>query len=752
MKNGNSNNKGRDMMFVRLLNFGDEANKIVNKAIRISGDAKSQDVNAVHLFLAILDSTSFGQTLLSNLCTTYNMIYSSFQTLAEEGVYGRFDSSNVQFKPDFFSQEIFTLGAICSQKAYMTGKEVSPELLIDELFKLDSPVLEQFFEYVNITLDDIKAVRSGELYIPDDIADFVDNIHESAAVVDSTIINVDKYTDEMIEILSRKMKANPCLIGEAGVGKTTIVNRLAQRINDGDVPENLKNTKIVYINGSTLSSGTRYRGDFEARMKSIMEWACENNVILFLDEIHTFINSGETGHNDGATAGNMIKKYLSDGSIKIIGATTLKEYHKAIEADKAFNRRLQKIVIKEPSVNEAIAMIKLSICDYVKFHNIEISDEIIEMAVKLSDRYIKDNFLPDKAYTILDQACAKAKLSGNKSITEKVLLSTVSKLTGIDVNKLGKRETKQLLNLEDTLGKRLIGQEKAISTVCKAIRRAKAGVREPNKPLASFLFVGPTGVGKTELCKVLSEEVAFGENPLIKIDMSEFGEKSSVSRLLGTTAGYVGYGEGGQLTEKVKHNPYSIILFDEIEKAHPDVFNTFLQLLDEGKLTDGEGTTVDFTNCIIVMTSNAGYGADSLMKKSLGFGNDTSAVSDREIEQKALKALEDTFRPEFLNRIDNLVIFDKITKEQCKKITKLMLNKLHARLLEQNINIKFDDSLVTRIAEQGYSDKYGARHLRREIQDTVEDFVSDAILSGELNKGDCKTLVFKDNSIAIKGE
>lgn len=733
-----------NLVFIELLNFNREANKVVNKAILISSDTECGDVNTVHLFLAMLESTRYGRKVLDYLGATYDMIYTSFQTLAESGEYGRLNSDNIEFSPEYFSNDMIALIGISTQLAFLYHKTVTPQALWNNLLRLNSAVLAKFFEHIGFDPDEMsqKEQEDGDLYIPDELREYVEDVNSSKIVKESVINNVDKYTDEMIEILARKKKANPCLIGEAGVGKTTIVNRLAQLINEGKVPDSMKNTKIVYINGSTLTSGTRYRGDFEERMKNIMDWASEQNVILFLDEVHTFINSGDTGRNSGETAGNMIKKHLADGSIRIIGATTLKEYHQFIESDKAFNRRLQTVEVKEPTVDEAIDMLKNTVKEYETYHGVKIDADAVEVAVKMSDRYIKDNFLPDKAYTVIDQACAKAKLAGKKSITESMILDVISNTAGVDVNKLGKKEAKHLMNLESTIRKSLVGQENAVKTVCKAIRRAKAGVREPGKPIASFLFVGPTGVGKTELCKVLSKEIAFGETPLIRIDMSEYNEKSSISKMIGSAPGYVGYGEGGQLTEKVKHNPFSIVLFDEIEKAHPEVFNTFLQLLDDGRLTDGEGTTVDFTNCIIVMTSNAGYGADGLAKKALGFGAEAVEIDAREAERRALKALEETFKPEFLNRIDNVVIFDKLTKEQCGEIVKLGLNKVAKRLEDRDIKLKFDKSVVDSIVENGYDDKYGARNINREIQDTVEDALADAILLGNLKDGDTKVVKF----------
>ena len=746
------NNKNMNMHFVRMMNFSEKSNKAVNKAIRYSINENCAEVNSVHLFLALVERTDLGEQILDYMGTTFDMFYSSYQYLASDDEYGITDHTDetAENMLEMFSRDLFITISTITAKCMQKMKEVEPDDLLDELLNVKGEELDHFLHHIGITYEEIERLKYSTFSIPNDLVDFIEDLNDTVANKKDTITNVDNYINEMVEVLSRKLKANPCLIGEAGVGKTTIVKGLAQRIVSGNVPEQFKNMHIIYINSALLTSGTRYRGDFEERMKCLLDWASKSNVILFLDEIHTFINLGKNGDNSADTAGNMIKKHLSDGDIRIIGATTTKEYHKFIEVDSAFDRRLQTVTVKEPNVEEAIAMISNTITDYEKFHKLKIDAEAIESAVKLSNRYMKDKFLPDKAYTILDQASAKVKLANKKEVTVDDITSVISKITSIDLNKLNTEESKQLLSLEKTIGKNLIGQENAVKTVCKAIRRAKTGISEPNKPLASFLFVGPTGVGKTELCKVLSKEVAIGDTPLIKVDMSEYSEKASISKMIGSAPGYVGYGEGGQLTEKIKHNPYSIILFDEIEKAHPEVFNVFLQLLDEGKLTDGEGNAVDFTNCIVVLTSNAGYGADGMNKKALGFGASDTEVSPRETERKALRALEDTFKPEFLNRIDNVVIFEKLDKKQCAEIVKLMLNKLSDRLTEQGIELKFDKTVVNRVVELGYSDKYGARNLRREIQDTVEDFVSDAILSGALSNDKPKKLFYRQNKLELK--
>lgn len=737
----------KNMQYIKLMNFDNEANAIVNRAIHFSHSENCGEINTVHLFLALIEKTKFGHDILESFGTTFDMIYESYQIMVETGAYGESSGNIDPYNLDTMTQDLFMLLATVTTKMAMRGKNVTAKILFENLMELGSDVLDEFLDYIGITVDDINGVNSSTFTIPEQLMGFVVDMNSETEKNKEIISNVDNYVDTMIEVLSRKLEANPCLVGEAGVGKTTIARAFVQRILNGSVPKHFKDTHVAYINSALLTSGTRYRGDFEERMKCLIDWASKTNVILFLDELHTFINLGSNSESS-ETAGNMIKKALSDGDIRIIGATTTKEYHKFIEKDSAFNRRLQVVDIKEPSVESAIEMVARTIGNYESFHNVSIPVECINLAVMLSDRYIKDKALPAKAYKILDQAGTVVKLAGRNVVTEDDVLNTVSKITGMNVNRLNKSEAKQLLALESTIAKEFIGQENAVKTVCKAIRRSKAGVREENKPLASFLFVGPTGVGKTELCRVLSKEVAIGDASFIKVDMSEFSEKHSTSKLIGTAPGYIGYGEGGQLTEKVKHNPYSLILFDEIEKANPEVFNIFLQLLDEGKMTDGEGNTVDFTNCIIVMTSNAGYGAEKLGKGKLGF-DVTDDKSDNP-EKIAMEALKETFKPEFINRLDNIVIFDKLDEDQCKKIVTLMLSKLSERIYKNNgVTVTFRKPLVNHIASVGFSSEYGARNLKREIQNTIEDLLADSILTEELVKGDKAFVTWKGDKVVI---
>lgn len=719
-------------LYIRFMGLTEDANELINEAVDISGTNCCRNVNCVCLFLAVLKTTGRGKKFLEHYETTYDEVYDKFKELVRRKVYGYFDSSNVPVQAEHFSKEALSL--IMTAGVGAVFKHItSADELISSLLENCSQDLADFLEYIDMDIDELKEIKEKAFMIPEELRDFVKDLTDSDIIHEHNFVDKHGYTDEMIEILSRKQKANPCLVGEAGVGKTSAVYALVKRVieDNNSVPEYLKNTHICYVNGTMLIAGTCFRGDFEERIRTLLSWAEETDCIIFLDEIHTFLNS-----DNNSTAGNMIKKYLSDGSIKIIGATTTKEYHKYIEGDTAFDRRIQKVEFKEPSKEETLDILYGSISNYEWYHKVDVSDDILELSVNLADKYMKNKYFPDKAVTIIDQACAKAKVSGKKVVSEDDIYKVVSKLATVNVDRLAGDAKKALIELEGTLGKRVIGQAEAVKVVSQAIRRSKAEVNDRKKPLASFIFVGPTGVGKTELCRVLSEEVAIGDAPLIKIDMSEYAERYDVSKMIGSAPGFVGYGEGGQLTEKVKHNPYSIVLFDEIEKAHPDVFNIFLQILDEGKLTDGEGVTVDFTNCIIVMTSNAGYGVDGMRRKKLGFNSDNKPLTAKEKEKIAKEALESTFRPELLNRLDNIIIFESLDKDTCKSITRLGLDKLAARVKESNdICLTYTDKAVEYITENGYSDKYGARNINREIQDSVENQLADMILMDKLTSG-----------------
>ena len=798
--------------YIKILSFSDEANSAVNDAISISKDCKSKVVTTAQMFIAMLEGAKNKDKILKqlgtsmeNLRTAHNEIMDNntplveyfdddavlsedeveftsdadvFMDITNENTWDKnasnsadsnseddSDSESVTdaeaFNVNSFSKGIVDLFNMVQYFAYEEDREINCDFIVDIMMRHagNDAELHELFSVAGISMDRISHVENMDIafFVPQSLADYVIDMNTDSHILNAKIRCNEEYTNEMIEILSRKVKANPVLIGEPGVGKTTAVYGLVQKIVAGDVPEQFKDKHIVYINSATITAGMVYNGAFQGFMKTLIKWAQDVDAILFFDEIHALISAGKTSGDSADTGGNIIKSALADGSLKIIGATTIKEYHKYIENDTGFTRRIQEIEVKEPSVKDAIDIIGDTICSYEAYHNVKVNRGVIELAVKLSNRYMKDKFLPDKAYTVLDQACARTKLANRVAVKEETVNEVVSKITGIDITKLSSSESKSLLKLEATIEKQVIGQSDAVHRVCKAIRRAKAGTRESDKPIASFLFVGPTGVGKTELCKVLSEEVTPGRENCIKIDMSEFNEKHSVARFIGSVPGYVGYGEGGQLTEKVKHNPYSVLLFDEIEKAHPEVFNIFLQLLDEGRLTDGSGQTVDFTNCIIIMTSNAGYGAENLNKRSVGFGISVNGVEiESEAEEKdkqVRKALEETFKPEFLNRLDDIVVFDKLGKDHCKMIVKLLLKKLSDRVKEnRKVSLKFSNSVIDMLTEKGYSDKYGARNLKRKIQDIVEDGISVYLLDGTMKDGCEYTVSYntKSGEISIK--
>ncbi len=596
------------------------------------------------------------------------------------------------------------------------------------------------------------------------------------------VIGRDKEIERMIQILNRRSKNNPCLIGEPGVGKTAIAQGLALRIASGSVPAKLLNKEVYLLDMTAVIAGTQFRGQFEARMKAIID-ECKNdgNIILVIDEIHNIIGAGDAEHS--MNAANILKPSLANGELQMIGTTTLKEYRKYIEKDTALERRFQPIIVEEPSVEDAISILQGIKQYYEDYHHVRISNDIIRQIVNMSEKYIHDRFLPDKAIDILDEACSKINLNDKdlydlevlnnqlkevqakkeeaaqadstedyqkaaelktqecslleqidnlkkrmqpKDLTTQDIANVIESWTKIPVNKITEEETKKLLNLEDNLHKRIIGQNEAVEAVSRAIRRNRVGLKSTKRP-PSFIFVGPTGVGKTELAKALAYEMFGSEKSIIRFDMSEYMESNSTAKLIGAPPGYVGYDDAGQLTERVKRNPYSIILLDEIEKAHNDVFNILLQVLDDGRLTDAQGNTVSFENTIIIMTSNAG---SNLNTNSIGFGGTSEASKNR-----MLGALKDLFRPEFLNRVDEIVAFDSLTSEQLLQIVDLMVSDTQKVLNDRNIGLILTDEAKKYVLTKGTDLKYGARPLRRAIQRYVEDELSDMILKSELTNG-----------------
>lgn len=614
----------------------------------------------------------------------------------------------------------------------------------------------------------------------------------------------------IIQILSRRTKNNPVLIGEPGVGKTAVAEGLAQRVVAGDVPETLTNKRIVSLDLAKMVSGTKYRGDFEERIKNMLDEVIqEKNTILFIDEMHTLIGAGSAeGSMDAA---NIIKPALSRGELQVIGATTLNEYRKHIEKDAALERRFQPVIVDEPSAADAVAILKGLRSRYEEHHKLKITDEAIEAAVKLSIRYINDRYLPDKAIDLIDEAASRVRttgrtapaalkdlenrltalnnekaeavkyqdyeraamirdmqaqvreelqklreewqVSGAGGVIEQDIAAVVASWTGIPVTMLTEDESARLLRMEEILHQRVIGQQEAVTSVSKAIRRGRVGLKDPKRPIGSFLFLGPTGVGKTELCKALAASLFGDEQAMLRVDMSEFMERHTVSKLIGSPPGYVGYEEGGQLTEKVRRKPYSVILFDEIEKAHPDVFNILLQVMEDGILTDSQGRRVDFRNTVVVMTSNVGAKNITDKKKRLGFdGNAASSgetVSVEQIREAVMGDLRATFKPEFLNRIDDTIVFHQLSRTDIREIARNMLVHVEERMSELGIVLETQESALDILAEKGFDPLYGARPLRRYIQSAIEDAVAEKILDGSIQEGDIVTAGGLDGKIAI---
>ena len=626
------------------------------------------------------------------------------------------------------------------------------------------------------------------------------------------VFNRENEIDSVMEILGRRTKNNPCILGEPGVGKTAIVEGLAGRIANNAVPASLKNIRVLSLDVSGMVAGTKYRGQFEERIKRCLRETIDaGNIILFIDELHMIIGAG--GAEGAMDAANILKPALSRGEIQIIGATTREEYRKRVEKDSALDRRFQQVIVEEPSIVQAVSILKGLRSHYESYHHIEISDEALEAAVKLSDRYINDRFLPDKAIDLIDEAASRLNMSSmreyeealrdkkealenvqeekenavaagdmdyavelhkeeeklslelrqaqakwekkqkkqRKIMEESHVAEVVSRQTKIPVSRLEKDETRRLQKLEKNLHERVVGQDEAVEAVSRAVRRGRVGLKDPNRPIGSFLFLGPTGVGKTELSKTLAEAVFGSEKNMIRVDMSEYMEKQSVSKMIGSPPGYVGFEEGGQLSEKVRRNPYSVLLFDEIEKAHPDVFNMLLQILEDGRLTDSQGRQVDFKNTIIIMTSNAG--ANRIVSpKTLGFLQQEDAAADyRRMREGVMEEVKHIFKPEFINRIDEILVFHMLSKEDIHKIAANMLTGFKKRVKKQmDIRLQYGKAVVDHVADKGFDKDYGARPLRRTIQKEIEDQLAEKIVSGEVHIGDDVRVSIKKDAVCVQ--
>ncbi len=794
--------------------FTQKASEALNGAISSAESLGHTYVGSEHLLLGLLKvGSGVAATVLENAGVTEEKITELMRSSIGTG-------TPTRLSPDYFTPRAKKVVEIAMTTCNNTGKKLvgTEHLLLGLMSESDSYAIRfikqagadvasltnDTLEATGIDIEDIKedtqqgvseGTKSGKAGT---LSKFGRDLTEDArkGKIDPVIGRKDEI-ERVIQILCRRTKNNPCLIGEPGVGKTAVIEGLAQKIADGDVPDILKDKKIFTLDLTGMVAGTKYRGDFEERIKAVVDEVVKSNdIILFIDEVHTIIGAGSA---EGSTdAANILKPSLARGEMQLIGATTISEYRKNIEKDAALERRFQPVNVNEPSEEDAVLILKGLKDKYEAHHKVTITDKAVDAAVKLSSRYISDRYLPDKAIDLIDEAASKVRLEGceepkeikdiseqikvlegekddaissqeferaaqirdkcnklrNDSeemrtkwqeknmhssgvVTEETIAQIVSSWTGVPVVQLTEEESERLLHMEEVLHNRLVGQHEAVTAVSKAIRRGRVGLKDPKRPIGSFIFLGPTGVGKTELCKALAEAMFGSENMMIRLDMSEYMEKHTVSRLVGSPPGYVGFEEGGQLTEKVRRNPYSVILFDEIEKAHPDVFNILLQILDDGVLTDSQGRTVDFKNTVVIMTSNIGARMLTDRKVSFGFGDNSVEDTDtKDVKEKVLGELKEAFRPEFLNRVDDIIVFSKLTKDEIKEISGNMLNNLKGRLLNLNIDFSFTDAVLDLISEKGYDPIYGARPLRRKIQNDIEDALSEKILDGSIKNGD----------------
>lgn len=809
--------------------FTEKANKALNLAIESAEEMRHNYVGTEHILYGLVkEGSGVAATALNECGVTEDALREKLESI--NGT-----MSLVELTPDDFTprtKRVLRAAVIISSKTGYTyvGTE---HLLLAILSESDSYAVA-FLEELDVSVERLaQAVSKGMQGGADDGFGGFENesapngSQKGGSALDKfgrdltqaakngeidPVIGREKEIQRVIQILSRRTKNNPVLIGEPGVGKTAVAEGLALEIAKGNVPEILKDKRVVSLDLTGMVAGAKYRGDFEERIKAaIDEVKKSKNTILFIDELHTIVGAGAA--EGSADAANILKPSLARGDFQVIGATTLNEYRKYIEKDAALERRFQPVKVGEPTPEQAVQILKGLRDSYEAHHKVKITDEAINAAVTLSSRYIADRYLPDKAIDLIDEGASKVRLAsltspdnvkeledeiadyekekasaineqdferaarlrdeqkelqtklddakkkwqeqqkGNSGeVTAEDIAKIVSEWTGIPVVQLTKEESERLLNMENVLHERVIGQSEAVTAIAKAIRRGRVGLKDPKRPVGSFIFLGPTGVGKTELCKALAEAMFGDENAMLRLDMSEYMEKHTVSKLIGSPPGYVGFEEGGQLTEKVRRKPYSVVLFDEIEKAHPDVFNMLLQILEDGRLTDSQGRTVDFKNTIIIMTSNVGARLITEKQSSLGFNSENENAEESEkkdIKELVTGELRKVFRPEFLNRVDDIIVFNKLNKDEIKQIAVKMLKTLENRLDKMNIKISFTDNAISEIADKGFDENYGARPLRRAIQNEIEDPLSEQMLEGKVKDGAVVTCDFADGQFTF---
>ncbi|MGL4731793.1 MAG: ATP-dependent Clp protease ATP-binding subunit [Clostridium sp.] len=802
--------------------FTERARNILVYANDESRQFKHGYVGTEHILLGLLrEEDGISKEILNN----YNVTYENVKNLIESYVgYGDIEMKENEIALTPRTKRLFEISLVEARS--LNQNYISPEhmtlALIREgegvgytiLLNLAVDPLKLYKEIQGVikgeesTNKDTKKKNKNKTKILDKYGKDVTELAYEGKL--DPIIGRDKETERVLEILCRRMKNNPCLIGDPGVGKTAIVEGLAQRIATGNIPEILKEKRLVSLDMSSILAGSKYRGEFEERLNNIIDEVSKaGNVILFIDEIHTIVGAG--GAEGAIDASNILKPALARGEIQCIGATTLDEYRKYIEKDSALERRFQSVMVEEPTKEEAIQILMGLRDKYEAHHRVNITDNAIKAAVNLSHRYITDRFLPDKAIDLIDEAGAKMRIENltapkclkeldeqlekvskeksdaitmqdfekaaalrdtekqikeqienekkqwasskndtNSIVDEKEIADIISRWTSIPIDKLTEKEAEKLLKLEEILHKRVIGQDEAVKSISKAVRRARVGLKDPKRPIGSFIFLGPTGVGKTELTKALAEAMFGDENNLIRIDMSEYMEKHSVAKLIGAPPGYIGFDEGGQLTEKVRRHPYSVVLFDEIEKAHPDVFNALLQILEDGRLTDGKGKTINFKNTIIIMTSNVGA-SDIKKQNTIGFTRDSVEVNTgyEKMKENIMEKLKHTFKPEFINRIDDIIVFHKLEEKDLLKIVDLMLELLSERLKQQGILLNFTEEVKKFLADKGFDPVYGARPLRRAITKIIEDKLAEKMLEGNISEGDNILVELENNELKI---